>query len=48
MGHAGAVISGGKGAAGEKVKALEDAGIVVAPDPAKMADAVLSAIQQKG
>ena len=48
MGHAGAVISGGKGAAGEKVKALEDAGIVVAPDPAKMAGAVLSAIQQKG
>jgi succinyl-CoA synthetase alpha subunit len=48
MGHAGAVISGGKGAAGEKVKALEDAGIVVALTPAKMADAVLSAIQQKG
>jgi succinyl-CoA synthetase alpha subunit len=44
MGHAGAVISGGKGAAGEKVKALEDAGIVVALTPAKMADAVLSAI----
>lgn len=48
MGHAGAVISGGKGAAGDKVKALEDAGIVVAPTPANMADAVLSAIQQKG
>ena len=48
MGHAGAVISGGKGAAGEKIKAFEDAGIVVAPTPAKMADAVLAAIQQKG
>ncbi|MDE0165733.1 MAG: succinate--CoA ligase subunit alpha [Bryobacterales bacterium] len=36
MGHAGAIISGGKGTASEKVAALEDAGIAVAPTPADM------------
>ena len=44
MGHAGAIISGGKGTAAEKVAALEDAGIVVAPTPADMGDAVQRAI----
>ena len=44
MGHAGAIISGGKGTAEEKIAALRDAGIEVADSPADMGDAVQRAI----
>jgi succinyl-CoA synthetase alpha subunit len=40
MGHAGAIISGGKGTAAEKIAALKDAGIAIAPTPAELGKTV--------
>jgi succinyl-CoA synthetase alpha subunit len=47
MGHAGAIISGGKGTASEKIAALEAAGIEVAQSPADMGTAMQRAIARK-
>jgi succinyl-CoA synthetase alpha subunit len=41
MGHAGAIVSGGKGTAAGKIEALEEAGIAVAPTPSEMADTLI-------
>ncbi|GGJ22012.1 succinate--CoA ligase subunit alpha [Paenibacillus hunanensis] len=48
MGHAGAIISGGKGTAAEKIAKLESCGIKVAPTPSEMGSTLVEVLEERG
>jgi len=48
MGHAGAIISGGKGGAEDKIKALKECGAVIADSPARLGTTMLEEMKRRG
>ncbi|RAK23356.1 succinyl-CoA synthetase (ADP-forming) alpha subunit [Anoxybacillus vitaminiphilus] len=48
MGHAGAIISGGKGTAAEKIKKMNECGIKVAETPAVIGETLISVLKEQG